>query len=133
MHMRASLDGRDHRDPYISYVFDNLHAFVVNLAPNAGISDVAKRGPLNTGNEVPACARQDHDLILSILGDSVKGVHQFCMVLRRESEGSAFGMKFSYQHTNGVTGEIQTVIGIEVVSLNCVHTIFLLFGPLGSN
>jgi hypothetical protein len=35
------------------------------------------------------------------------------MVLRRESEGSAFGMKFSYQHTNSVTRELQTAIGIE--------------------
>src|SRR5258708_14679560 len=42
MHMRASLDGCDHRHAYVGNDFENLHAFVVNLAPNAGISDVAK-------------------------------------------------------------------------------------------
>ena len=41
--MSASLDSRDDRNANVSYVFQNLNAFVVNLAPNAGIGDIAKR------------------------------------------------------------------------------------------
>ena len=42
MHVGASLDGRDDRHTDVGDVFQNLHAFVVNLAPNAGIGDVAE-------------------------------------------------------------------------------------------
>ena len=42
MHVGASLDSRDQRYANIGYVFDNLGAFVVNLAPDAGIGDVAE-------------------------------------------------------------------------------------------
>ena len=41
--MSASLDSRDDRHAYIGYIFEELSAFVVNLAPNAGIGDVAER------------------------------------------------------------------------------------------
>ena len=41
--MGSSLDSRDDRHAYIGYVFQKLNAFVVNLAPNAGIGDVAER------------------------------------------------------------------------------------------
>src|SRR6266849_9261506 len=34
--MGASLDSRDHRQAYVGYVFQQLNAFVVNLAPNGG-------------------------------------------------------------------------------------------------
>jgi hypothetical protein len=43
MHMGASLDSRDHRHAYVGYLFQNLKTFVVNLAPNAWIGDVAER------------------------------------------------------------------------------------------
>jgi hypothetical protein len=42
MYVGASLDSRDQRYANIGYVFDNLGAFVVNLAPDAGIGDVAE-------------------------------------------------------------------------------------------
>src|ERR1700751_6399686 len=127
--MSASLDSRDDRNANVSYVFENLHAFVVNLAPNAGIDYVTKRGPFDTGNEVPACARQDHDLIFSILSDPVKGVDKFCMVLRCESEGSAFAVKFCYQHPTVISCKLQTAICVEVVSFNWVHGNFLVVSP----
>ena len=41
--MRASLDSRDDRHAYVGYVFQDLNAFVVNLAPDAGIGGVAER------------------------------------------------------------------------------------------
>ena len=41
--MGSSLDSRDDRHAYIGYVFQKLNAFVVNLAPNAGIGYVAER------------------------------------------------------------------------------------------
>src|SRR6201993_1654480 len=105
--MSASFDSGDDRNANVSYVFENLHAFVVNLAPNAGIGDVAKRGPFDTGNKVPACARQDYDLIRSILSDPVKGVDNFGMVLCGESEGSAFAVKFCYEHTLDISIQFQ--------------------------
>ena len=40
--MSASLDSRDDRHAYVGYVFEKLNAFVVNLAPNARIGDVAE-------------------------------------------------------------------------------------------
>lgn len=54
--MSASLDSRDEGYTYIGYVFQDLNAFIMNLAPNRGIGDVAKRGPFDTGNKVPPCA-----------------------------------------------------------------------------
>jgi hypothetical protein len=38
------------------------------------------------------------------------------MVLRGKNEWAAFAVKFSYQHTRGVSRELQTAIGIEVIS-----------------
>jgi hypothetical protein len=106
MHMRASLNGRDHRNAYIGYVFENLNAFAVNLAPNARIGDNAKRWKIDTRNELATCARQDYDLIASILSDPVEGVDKLCMVLCCERERAAFGVKFSHQYTSGISREL---------------------------
>jgi len=43
MHMSTPLDSRDHRHAYVGDVFQNLKTFVVNLAPNTWIGDVAER------------------------------------------------------------------------------------------
>jgi hypothetical protein len=67
MHMGASLDSCDDRHAYVGYVFQNLNTLVVNLAPNAWIGDVAERGPSDISNKLPARARQDYDLVPSIL------------------------------------------------------------------
>ncbi len=40
--MGSSLHSRDDRHAYIGYMFEDLNAFVVNLAPNARIGDVAE-------------------------------------------------------------------------------------------
>jgi hypothetical protein len=39
--MGASFDSRDHRHAFVSDILDNLNAFIMNLAPNAGIGNVA--------------------------------------------------------------------------------------------
>ena len=54
--MGTSLDSRDDRNAYVGYVFQSLNAFVVNLAPNAGIGDIAERGPIDISNEPLAAA-----------------------------------------------------------------------------
>jgi hypothetical protein len=41
--MGAPFDSRDDRHAYVGYIFQNLNAFIMNLAPHAGIGDVAKR------------------------------------------------------------------------------------------
>ena len=86
MYMGASLDSCDHRHAYVGYVFQNLKTLVVNLAPNAWIGDVAKRGPINISNKLSAGARQDYYLVPSILPDPVEGIHNFSMGLCREGE-----------------------------------------------
>src|SRR5580692_2580055 len=121
--MSASLDSRDEGYTYIGYVF-------VDLAPNGGIGDVAKRGPFDTGNKVPACASYDYDLVLSILSDPVKGVDSFSMILCGESKGSAFGVKFCYQYPAGISCELQTTICVEIVSFTWVHRNLLVVSSL---
>jgi hypothetical protein len=68
--MGTSLDSRDDRNAYVGYVFQSLNAFVVNLAPNPGIGDIAERGPIDISNELPTCTREDYDLVRSILAKS---------------------------------------------------------------
>src|SRR5271168_3334510 len=99
MHMGTPLDSRDDRHSYVGYVFQNLTAFVVNLAPDAGIGDIAERGPIDISNKLPACAREDYDLVRSILADPVEGIDKFCVGLRGHDEWSAVGVEFSNQHT----------------------------------
>src|SRR5579862_6046603 len=98
MHVRASLDSRDHRHAYVGYVFQNLNTFVVNLAPNAGIRGVAERWPININNELPACARQDYDLVRAILRNLVEGLDKFRVRLRGHDERPAVAVEFSNQH-----------------------------------
>src|SRR5207302_6296996 len=71
------------------------------------------------------CSGQDYDLVLSILGDPVKGIDKLCMILRRESERSAVTVKFGNQHTIGISRQLQAAIGSEVVMLKSLHKVFL--------
>ena len=104
--MRAPFNGCDHRHAYVGDIFDNLNAFIMNLAPNAWISNVAEGWKIDAGNELPACSRQDHDLVLAILRDSVKSIDELRMVLRGENERAAVGMKLHNQHTCGVSCQL---------------------------
>src|SRR5580704_13275266 len=96
--MGTSLDSRDDRHAYVGYILQNLNAFVVNLAPNAGIGGIAKRGPLDISNELPTSARKDYDLVRSILRNSVEGIDKFGVRLRGHDERPAVGVEFSNQH-----------------------------------
>src|SRR5439155_24421359 len=102
MHMRASLDRRDDRHAYVRYIFQNLSAFIMNLAPHSGIGDVAKGRPIDISNELPACAGQDHDLVGSILRNAVEGIDEFCVSWRAHNERPAVVVEFSNQHTVSV-------------------------------
>src|SRR6266403_5757035 len=99
MYMGTSLDSRDDRHAYVGYIFQNLNAFVMNLAPHAGIGDIAERGPIDISNELPAFARQDYDLVRPILRNPVEGIDKFRVRLRGHDERSAVGVEFSNQHT----------------------------------
>src|SRR6201987_4233326 len=99
MHMGTSLYSRDDRLSYVGYVFQNLNAFVVNLTPDAGIGDIAERGPIDISNELPACARQGYDLVRPILRNPVEGIDKFCVRLRGHDERSAVGVEFGHQNT----------------------------------
>src|SRR5206468_6567491 len=112
--MGASLDSRDDWRAYVGYVFQNLSAFVVNLAPNAGIGDVAEGWKIDVRNEVAACSCQDYDLVRSILRDPVRGIDKLRMVLRGENERPAIPVKFGNQHTVGISRQLYAAIGSEV-------------------
>src|SRR5580693_8344004 len=98
MHVGAPLDSCDDRHAYVGYVFYGLSAFVVNLAPNAGIGDIAKRGPIDIGNE-PACTGKDYDLVRSILRNPVEGLDKFRVRLRGHNARAAVAVELSNQHT----------------------------------
>src|SRR6202035_4814412 len=98
MHMGTSLDSRDDRDAYVGYVFQNLNTFIVNLAPNAGIGDVAEGGPIDISNELATCARKDYDLVRSILRNPVEGLDNLRVSLRAHNERPAIAVEFSNQH-----------------------------------
>src|SRR6266550_3634880 len=128
--MGTSLDSRDDRHAYISYVFQNLYAFVVNLAPNAGIGGIAERGPIDISNELPTSAREDYDLVRSILRNSVEGIDKFRVRSRGHNEWPAVAVELNHKYAFGVPRELQVTIGGEVVILKCLHSIFLsLFEP----
>ena len=109
--MGASFNSSDHRHVYVSDILDNLNAFIMNLAPNARIGDVAERCEIDIRYELAACSRQDHDLVLAILCDPVKSIDELRMVLRGENERAAVGMKLHNQHTFGVSCQLQTAVG----------------------
>src|SRR5579863_8512958 len=127
MHVGASLDSRDDRHAYVGYIFQNLNAFVVNLAPNAGIGGIAERGPVNISNELPTSAREDYDLVRSILRNSVEGIDKFRVGLRGHNERPAVAVELSDKYAFGVARQLQITIVGEVVTLMFFHNIFLSF------
>src|ERR1700758_3120598 len=114
MDMRTSFDGRDDRHAYVGYVFQNLSAFVVNLAPNIGIGNIAKRAPIDPNNEVAVRTRQYDDLVCSILRNPVKNIDDLRMVLCRESARPAIAVKFDNQYARGISRQLHGAIGAEV-------------------
>src|SRR5438477_6618541 len=128
--MGTSLDSRDDGHAYVGYIFQNLNAFVVNLAPDAGIGGIAERGPIDISNELPTSAREDYDLVCSILRNSVEGIDKFRVRLRGHNEWPAVAVELSDKYAFGVARQLQIAIGGEVVILRCLHSIFLsLFEP----
>src|ERR1700726_3173332 len=114
MHMGTSLDCRDDGNAYVGYVFQNLNAFVVNLAPNAGIGDVAEGGPIDISNELPTGAGKDYDLVRSVLRNPVEGLDKFRVRWCGHNERPAVGVKFSNQHALVISCQVQVLISIEV-------------------
>src|SRR5580704_7776868 len=131
MDMGASLDSGDDRHSYVGYIFQNLNAFVVNLAPNAGIGDITERGPLDVGNELPTSARKDYDLVRSILRNSIEGIDKFRVSSCGHNEWPAVVVELNDKHAFGVARQLQVAISGEIVILMCLHGIFLSFGCCG--
>src|SRR6266404_294745 len=104
--MGASFDSQNDRHAYVGYIFQHLNAFVVNLAPNAGIGNVTKRRPIDISDELPACARQNYDRVGSILRYAVEGIDKLRMSLRAHNERPAIVVEFSNQHTVGVARQL---------------------------
>jgi len=75
-----------------------------------------KEWKIDAGNELPACSRQDHDLVRSILCDPVKSIDELGMVLRRENEWPAVAVELDDQYAFGVARQLQAPVGSEVVT-----------------
>src|SRR6266446_7828159 len=123
--MGTSLNSRDDRHAYVGYILQNLNAFVVNLAPNAGIGGIPERGPIDISNELPTSAREDYDLVRSILRNSVEGIDKFRVRWRGHNEWPAVAVELNDKYAFGVARQLQITIGGEVVILICLHSIFL--------
>src|SRR5438477_3679389 len=104
--MGTSLDSRDDRHAYVGHILQNLNAFVVNLAPNAGIGGIAERGPLDISNELPTSAREDYDLVRSILRNPVEGLDKFRVSLRGHNERAAVAVELSNQHAFVISSQV---------------------------
>ena len=122
--MRSSFDSHDDWHTYVRQILENLHAFVVNLAPNAGIGHIAERGEINSRNEITACASYDDDLVLSILRDPVEGVEKLGMVLSSEGERPAVAVKFSNQRAFVVSCQLQAAVLGKISGLSRLHVEF---------
>jgi hypothetical protein len=85
------------RHTYVGNVFQNLNAFVVNLAPNAEVGNIVERGLM----KLLTCARQDHDFVRSILGNPVEGIDKFRVRLRAHNGRPTVAVELSNQHTLG--------------------------------
>src|SRR5256886_2617571 len=125
--MGTSRDSRDDRHAYVGYILQNLSSFVVNLAPNAGIGGIAERRPLDISNELPTSAREDYDLVRSILRNLVEGIDKFRVSLRGHNEWPAVAVELNDKYAFGVARQLQITIGGEVVILMCLHSIFVSF------
>src|SRR5436853_7714829 len=123
--MCTPLDSRDDPHAYVGYILQNLNSFVVNLAPNAGIGGIAERGPIDISNELPTSAREDYDLVSSILRNSVEGIDKFRVSSRGHNECPAVAVELNHKYAFGVPRELQVTIGGEVVILKCLHSISL--------
>jgi hypothetical protein len=122
--MGSSLDSCDDRHSYVGYVFQDLNAFVMNLAPNAGIADITERGPIDIGNELPTCAREDYDLVRAILRNAVESLDKFRVSWRGHNERTAVAVEFSNENAFVISGQLQVVIISEIVALK-LHRILL--------
>src|SRR5580700_9386722 len=106
MYMGTSLNSRDDRHAYVGYIFQNLNAFIMNLAPHAGIGGVAERCPIDISNKLPTRARQDYDLVRSILPYTVEGIDKFRVRLRGHKERPTVAVEFSNQHTSAISCQL---------------------------
>src|SRR5205807_1966670 len=102
--MGAALDSRDHRNAYVGYIFEELNALIVNLAPNARIGNVAEGRKIDPGNKLPARSRQNYNLVRSVLCDPIEGIDKLRMILCRESEWPVVAVKFGNQHAFVISG-----------------------------
>ena len=57
---------------------------------------------LDISNELPTSAREDYDLVRSILRNSVEGIDKFRVSLRRHNEGPAVAVELSDKYAFGV-------------------------------
>ena len=122
MYMGASFDRRDHRHANVGEILDNLSAFVVNLAPDSRIGDVAERRKIDPRDELSARSRQDHNLVVPILRDAVESLDKVGMILRRKRQGTVVGMELGHQYPLRVPAQFQTTVRCEICAFRRLHS-----------
>src|SRR5207247_9494747 len=108
--MGSAFNSSDHRHAYVSDILNNLDTFIMNLTPNAWIGNVAEGWKIDAGNELPACSRQDHDLVRSILCDPVTSIDELGVVLRGDTEWHAASVKLEDQDTLRVSRQFHAAL-----------------------
>src|SRR5580700_6280786 len=103
---------------------------VVNMTPDFGIRDVAKRWPVDIDNEVPSRACDDDNLVSTVLSDPVKRVDKFRVALCVHNARPAVTVELDNQHALGVPFQLQLAIGREIVRFSCLHGIVLSWSAL---
>src|SRR4029077_11730689 len=139
MHVCTAFNCRNHRHANVREILQDLNAFVVDLTPNCGIANVAKRRKVDRWNEFSTRARQDHDLVFPVLRDSIKGLDKVRMVRCGEVQRTAVAVEGSYQDSACVSLEFQATIGGEVSEFILRHGgplynwLNIFYAPLESN
>ena len=117
MHMRLAFNRGDHGHPDVGEILQHLCALIVHLAPHAWIGHVAEGSEVDPRNELAAGAREDHDLIRAVLGNSVESLHELGVIPSRECQRAAPRVKCRDEDARGVPRQLQAAVGIEIVGL----------------
>ncbi|HMG86596.1 MAG TPA: hypothetical protein VK574_12770 [Terracidiphilus sp.] len=93
-------------------ILENLNALIVNLTPHARIGNITESTEIDCRDEIATRSSENHNLVVSILRNPIKGFDEFGMIRRAKGERTTFGMKFGDQHSVCVSGQPQTAVGM---------------------
>src|SRR4029077_3179350 len=123
MHVCTAFNRGNYRHADVCQIFQDLNPFVVSLAPDCGIGNIAKGREIYTWDEFPACARQDHDLVFTVLRDTIKALDKVRVVQRSKSQRTTIAVELADQHTLGITASFYAAVSGEISRLLLLHDV----------